>query len=199
MQIRFTNDDVELLRNVVPLARHISRQSDKQAHGAARSALLQLSSHGRRSHHVRISGICTSRTAVFSTIKTTSVTDSTPSLARRPRTNCFPACPPWATTSASMACTFQVVGVLQPRMQEGDNDDNRVVYVPFSSMDVLQDTHYLSGIWLDSQGLDHDKLTRTIRESLGLAHSFKARRRARGLRLRCRRSSSRSSTSSAWD
>src|SRR6202142_101704 len=69
--------------------------------------------------------------------------------------------------------SFQVVGVLQPRMQEGDDDDNRVVYVPYGSMDVLQDTHYLNGIWLDSEGLDHDKLTRTIRESLGLPHSFK--------------------------
>jgi putative ABC transport system permease protein len=58
-------------------------------------------------------------------------------------------------------------------MQEGDDDDNRVVYVPFTSMDVLQDTHYLGGIWLDSEGLDHDKLTKTIRESLALAHGFK--------------------------
>ena len=44
---------------------------------------------------------------------------------------------------------------------------------PYTSMDVLQDTHYLGGIWLDSEGLDHDKLTKTIRESLALAHSFK--------------------------
>ena len=38
------------------------------------------------------------------------------------------------------------------RMQEGDNDINRMIYIPFSSMDVLQDTHYLGGIWLDSRG-----------------------------------------------
>src|ERR1700730_16210072 len=31
VQIRFSNEDAELLRNVVPLARHISRQADKQA------------------------------------------------------------------------------------------------------------------------------------------------------------------------
>ena len=30
VQIRFTSDDVELLRNTVPLVRHVSRQSDKQ-------------------------------------------------------------------------------------------------------------------------------------------------------------------------
>ena len=54
--------------------------------------------------------------------------------------------------------TFEVIGVGAPRMQEGDNDNNRVVYIPYNSMDVLKDNHYLDGIWLDSAGLDHDKM-----------------------------------------
>ena len=58
-------------------------------------------------------------------------------------------------------------------MQEGDNDNNRVVYIPYNSMDVLKDNHYLDGIWLDSAGLDHDKLDKTIRETLATAHNFK--------------------------
>jgi putative ABC transport system permease protein len=69
--------------------------------------------------------------------------------------------------------TFQVVGVLKPRMQEGDSDDNRVVYIPFSSMDVVKDTHYLDGMWLDSIGLDHDKMAKTIKDTLAVAHNFK--------------------------
>jgi putative ABC transport system permease protein len=68
---------------------------------------------------------------------------------------------------------FQVIGVLEPRMQEADNDDNRVVYVPYHAMETLKDTHYITGIWLDSIGLDHLKLTKTIRDSLALAHGFK--------------------------
>jgi putative ABC transport system permease protein len=40
-------------------------------------------------------------------------------------------------------------------------------------MDVLKDNHYLDGIWLDSIGLDHDKMDRTIRETLATAHNFK--------------------------
>jgi putative ABC transport system permease protein len=69
---------------------------------------------------------------------------------------------------------FQVVGVVKPRMQEGDDDDNRTVYIPFNSMDVVKDTHYLDGLWMDSLGLDHDKLDRTIRETLAAAHNFKS-------------------------
>jgi len=69
--------------------------------------------------------------------------------------------------------TFQVIGVLKPRMQEGDNDDNRVVYIPYNSMDVVKDNHYLDGIWLDSAGLDHDKMAKTVKDSLAGAHNFK--------------------------
>ena len=41
-------------------------------------------------------------------------------------------------------------------------------------MDVVKDTHYQDGLWMDSLGLDHDKLDRTIRETLAAAHNFKS-------------------------
>jgi putative ABC transport system permease protein len=69
---------------------------------------------------------------------------------------------------------FLVVGVVKPRMQEGDDDDNRTIYIPYNSMNVLKDNHYLDGIWMDSQGLNHDKLDQTVRDTLAAAHSFKA-------------------------
>src|ERR1700689_1143009 len=69
--------------------------------------------------------------------------------------------------------TFEVIGVGKPRMQESDSDDNRAVYIPYNSLDVLKDNHYLDGLWLDSVGLDHNKMDKTIRETLAAAHSFK--------------------------
>jgi putative ABC transport system permease protein len=69
---------------------------------------------------------------------------------------------------------FQVVGVVKARMQEGNDDDNRTIYIPYNSMDVVKDNHYLDGIWMDSQGLNHDKLDRTVRETLAAAHGFKS-------------------------
>jgi putative ABC transport system permease protein len=86
----------------------------------------------------------------------------------------FSGMPALAETIRINGVTFQVVGVLRPRMEEADNDSNRGVYVPFHSMDVLQDTHYIGGIWLDSQGVDHLKVSQTIRDSLALAHNFKS-------------------------
>jgi putative ABC transport system permease protein len=69
---------------------------------------------------------------------------------------------------------FQVAGIVKPRMQEGDNDDNRTIYIPYNSMNVLKDNHYLDGIWMDSLGLDHDKLDKTVRDTLAAAHNFKS-------------------------
>jgi putative ABC transport system permease protein len=59
-------------------------------------------------------------------------------------------------------------------MQEGDNDINRTIYIPYSAMDVLQDNYYISGIWLDYEGMEHEKVSKTIRQSLALAHNFKS-------------------------
>ena len=43
--------------------------------------------------------------------------------------------------------SFEVVGVLAPKMQEGNDDINRVVYIPFNVASDLKDTHYLDAIW----------------------------------------------------
>jgi len=67
---------------------------------------------------------------------------------------------------------FTVIGVLTPKMQEGDSDRNRQIYVPFSTMSDLVDTHYLSGIWF-SYGGDNELAEKSLRETLGAAHHFK--------------------------
>jgi putative ABC transport system permease protein len=58
-------------------------------------------------------------------------------------------------------------------MQEADSDENRSTYIPYNTMSVLQDTFYIGGIWLDFQGMQHAKLTQTIRGSLAITHNFK--------------------------
>ena len=48
---------------------------------------------------------------------------------------------------------FTIVGVLAPKMQEGENNDrNRQIYVPFSTMSDIKDTKYLDGIWFNYRG-----------------------------------------------
>jgi putative ABC transport system permease protein len=68
--------------------------------------------------------------------------------------------------------SFEVIGVLKPKMQEGDNDINRVVDVPFTTMKELTDTKYLNGVWLTYETDDFNQIDRTIRNTLGTIHNF---------------------------
>jgi putative ABC transport system permease protein len=68
---------------------------------------------------------------------------------------------------------FTVVGVLSPKMQEGDSDNrNRMIYIPFSTMSDLKDTHYLDGVWFNYTG-NHELAEKSLRKTLGAAHHFR--------------------------
>ncbi|MBS1822302.1 MAG: ABC transporter permease [Acidobacteria bacterium] len=68
--------------------------------------------------------------------------------------------------------SFEVVGVLKAKMQEGDDNINRIVYVPFSTMGDLKDTKYLDGIWMAYHG-DHMAVEHALRNQMGAAHGFR--------------------------
>ena len=69
--------------------------------------------------------------------------------------------------------SFQVVGIYQHKVQGGDNNDNTIVVIPFSSMGDLYDTQYISGIFMDYEGQDHQQLARVVRSVLAGHHNFR--------------------------
>ena len=69
--------------------------------------------------------------------------------------------------------SYQVVGVLTPHMQEGDDDINKTVYIPFSTMSDFKDTHYLDGIWLAYEGNDNQLVEKQVRGALAQQYNFK--------------------------
>jgi putative ABC transport system permease protein len=172
VEIRFTQDDVELIRNVVPLVRHLSRFTSIQA----------TVTSGPRSFSLPVQGVDPPMQDIWALDMATgrffNAQDDLGNghyavLGSEAKDKLFSGMPSLGESIRVNGVSFQVIGVLQPRMQEADNDDNRVIYIPYHSMETLKDTHYINGIWLDSIGLDHLKLTKTIRDSLALAHSFK--------------------------
>ncbi len=67
---------------------------------------------------------------------------------------------------------FTVIGVLEPKMQEGNNDANRQIYIPFSTMGDIKDTKYLDGMWMDYSG-DYQTVEKNLRSTLAAAHNFR--------------------------
>src|SRR5437764_1785480 len=68
--------------------------------------------------------------------------------------------------------SFEVVGVLAPKMQEGNSDINRTIYIPFTSMGDLKDTHYLDSIWFNYQTPEYEQLEQAVRAILSVPHKF---------------------------
>ncbi len=68
--------------------------------------------------------------------------------------------------------SFEVVGVLTPKMQAGDDNINRVIYVPFTTMSDLKDTHYLDTIWFNYETNDYERIEQSARYIMAEQHKF---------------------------
>src|SRR5580700_4779649 len=173
VQVRFTSDDMELLRNNVPLCKHVARMSNKDA----------TVQNGNRSFTMPVLGLDPSIQDIWALEMSQGrfIDDGDndrhallAAIGSEAKEKLFSGMPALGQDIRVNGVNFEIVGVVKARMQEGNDDDNRIIYIPFNSMDVVKDNHYLDGIWMDSLGLDHDKLERTIRETLAAAHNFKS-------------------------
>jgi putative ABC transport system permease protein len=68
--------------------------------------------------------------------------------------------------------SFEVVGVLASKMQAGDDNINRVVYVPFTTMSDLKDTHYLDSVWFNYETNDYQRIEQSARYIMAAQHKF---------------------------
>ncbi len=68
--------------------------------------------------------------------------------------------------------SFEVIGVLSPKMQAGDGNINRVVYLPFTTMSDLKDIHYLDSIWFSYETNDYERIEQSVRYSMAAQHKF---------------------------
>lgn len=170
--VRFTNDDVELLRNNVPLCRHVSRMLQKDS----------TVQNNNRAFTFPVTGLDPAIQDIWNLDmeegRFLNDADNMQHglyavLASEARDKLFSGMPAVGQTIRIDGVSFEIIGIGKPRMQEGDNDTNRTVYIPYNSMDVIKDNHYMDGIWLDSAGLNHTKMETTVRQTLATAHNFK--------------------------
>jgi putative ABC transport system permease protein len=89
------------------------------------------------------------------------------------RRRLFSGEPPLGQTIRINGLSFEVVGVYQHKVQGGDNNDNTLVAIPFSTMGDLYDTKYISGLFMDYEGENHQQLTRVVRSVLAGHHNFR--------------------------
>lgn len=169
--IRFTLEDVETLTTNLPQIAHITPEVSKQAsvQYETRTFTWQVTGNDPSVLDVRSlkveqgrfygleDQIQRARVAVIGSEAKEKLFSGRNALGERIRLN---------------GLSFEVIGVLSPKMQEGNDDINRVVYIPFTTMSDLKDTHYLDSIWFNYQTPEYERLEDAVRSILAVPHKF---------------------------
>src|SRR5581483_10688670 len=68
--------------------------------------------------------------------------------------------------------SFEVIGTLEPKMQQGNDNVNDVVYIPYTAMGNLTDIHYVGSFMFNYEDDDFLGLEQDVRDVLAIQHRF---------------------------
>ncbi len=170
-EIKFTLDDVEKLQAAVPLIRHISPEVGKQAQVQHDVRSYQMPISGDYANIVRIRKLDVADGRFFNE-QDEQQRARVAVLGSEAKTRLFSGQYALGESIRVNGIAFTVVGVLAPKMQEGDDNINRQIYVPFAVMGDLKDTHYIESIWMNYEG-DHKAVAKGVKNALATMHNFK--------------------------
>ena len=169
--VRFTQDDVEVLTTNLPQITHITPEVSKQASIQYDTRVFTWGVTGNYSNVIDVRALKLrqgrfynpedemqrARVAVIGSEAKEKLFSGRNALGEHIRVD---------------GLSFEVIGVLGAKMQEGNDDINRVIYVPFSTMSELKSTHYLDTVWFTYQTPEYESLEQSVRTILATQHKF---------------------------
>jgi putative ABC transport system permease protein len=169
--VRFTLDDVDRISNNVPGIFHISPMVEKDVSVQNDLHTYTWAVNGVRTTYQDILKLDLDQGRFFNGAEDQQRAHVCV-IASEAKTKLFSG--GWAVgeTIRLNGVIFTIVGVLTPKMQEGDNDINRQIYVPFNTMSDIKDTKYLDGVWFNYRG-DNELIEKALRATMGEAHHFR--------------------------
>ncbi len=169
-QIRLNTDDLDHLRSEVPMIRLMSPEANKQCAIGWGTRNVNYGVHGVYSSFQHIRNVEVEEGSFFSEQEDYGHS-RVAVLGHDVKKKLFSGQNALGENVRIDGISYQVVGVLKRLIQDGDDNMNSNVYVPFTAMGDLKDTYYLDGITLDYEG-DHEKVVKLIRQSMSYHHSF---------------------------
>jgi putative ABC transport system permease protein len=171
MQVRFTMDDVDTLTTNLPQITHITPEVEKQSNIQfdTRTFNFQVTGNYANVDSVRAlklgqgrfynnqDEMQRARVAVIGSEAKEKLFSGLNAIGERIRID---------------GLSFEVVGVLSAKMQEADDDINRTIYIPFTTMSDLKDTHYLDSIWFNYETPEYARLEQAARDVLAGEHKY---------------------------
>ncbi|MGB9236582.1 MAG: ABC transporter permease [Terriglobales bacterium] len=169
--VRLTLDDVDLLTTNIPQITHITPSCDKQAllQYDTRSYTMGVNGEYPNTFNIRAldldQGRFYSADEQYQRARVAVIGSDT-------KEKLFSGRNPLGEHMRIDGISFEVVGVLKPKMQAGDDNINRVAYVPFTTFSDLKDTHYLDTIWFNYETNDYGRIEQSVRYILASQHRF---------------------------
>ena len=169
-EIRLTLNDLDYIRNEVPLLKRLSPEVFKQC-----SVL-----YGTRSASFGVSGVY----AIYPRMRRMEFAEGSPFneaddfthsrdafIGADAKKKLFSGQNAIGETIRVDGISYQIVGVLKKVINNSDENLNEHVYVPFSAMSDIKDTYYLNSIVMEYEG-DHAKVVKALRDSMAFHHAF---------------------------
>ena len=169
--IRFTLDDVDTLTTNIPQITHITLEASKQANIQYETRTFPFNVTGNYPNVLSIRAlklalgrfynaedeIQHARVAVIGSEAKEKLFSGRNALGERIRID---------------GLSVEVIGVVGPKMQAGDDNTNRLIYIPFTTISDLKDTQYLDSIWFNYETPAYEGLESSVRRVMAIEHKF---------------------------
>lgn len=169
--LRFTSDDVDLLRKNVPQISRITPDVTKKATVQYDTRTFNFAVFGDNPNVTSIKVLQTAQ-GRFYNVEDQLKRARIAVLSSEAKEKLFSGRNALGEWIRIDGLSFEVIGVLLPKMQEGDDDINRIVYIPFTTMSDLADTHFIDSISFNYEVNDYQEVERAVREVVALQHKF---------------------------
>ncbi|HTV16454.1 MAG TPA: ABC transporter permease [Acidobacteriaceae bacterium] len=170
VEVRLTEDDVDRLWATVPGVTHISPAMFKQVTVANDEHMFTWQLNGYRAEIANILKLDIDYGRFF-TEEDDQNRAHVAVIGSEAKSRLFGGRYPIGTRIRLNGIGFTVIGVLEPKMQEGDDDVNRQIYIPFNTFEDFGSTKYLGGVWMTYHG-DNQAVEQAARNTLAAAHNF---------------------------
>jgi putative ABC transport system permease protein len=168
--VRLNVNDIDYIRAEVPLLKHVSPEVSKQS----------LAAYGTRSATYGVSGVY----AAYGRMRRLELSEGTffsdaddfthtrvAVIGSDTRKKLFSGENALGQNLRLDGISYQIVGVMKHQIQNGDDNINEHIYIPYSAMSDLTNTYYMSAIVMEYEG-DHAKVVKAVRESMAFHHNF---------------------------
>jgi putative ABC transport system permease protein len=171
-RIRFQLEDVEYIGSTVPLVKHISPSMDKQAPVQFENRTFTFPVNGYYANIQKILNYPIEMGRFFDD-HDNEARSHVVVIGSEARTKLFSGRYPIGEKIRLNGISFEVIGVLAAKMQEGGNDDtNRLLLIPFNTMGDFKDLKYIDGIWMDYDTFAYNGVEEGVRGALAHLHGY---------------------------